>query len=156
MNQSAGLLDTSHSLSVNISLTKLIKFDSHACFLQVAIFNTELSVENFKAAMSIPAALGLDPAVANSGATFCSSIMEVTFSYFLVKVNTDTVAVALKLLCNVKYIVTFALSCSDIVYPLHLFGSASGYQQKLRICHSKKFTKDSSGRIVFHWSGTGL
>ncbi|TVU36153.1 hypothetical protein EJB05_18070 [Eragrostis curvula] len=32
----------------------------------VAIFNTELSVENFKAAMSIPAALGLDPTVANS------------------------------------------------------------------------------------------
>jgi len=32
----------------------------------VAIFNTELSVENFKAAMSIPASLGLDPTVANS------------------------------------------------------------------------------------------
>nr|TKW36459.1 hypothetical protein SEVIR_2G441400v2 [Setaria viridis] len=32
----------------------------------VAIFNTELSVENFKAAMSIPATLGLDPTVANS------------------------------------------------------------------------------------------
>ncbi|KAL6840352.1 hypothetical protein ACP4OV_030162 [Aristida adscensionis] len=32
----------------------------------VAVFNTELSVENFKAAMSIPAALGLDPTVANS------------------------------------------------------------------------------------------
>ncbi|CAL4946099.1 unnamed protein product [Urochloa decumbens] len=32
----------------------------------VAIFNTELSVENFKAAMSIPATLGLDPIVANS------------------------------------------------------------------------------------------
>ncbi|KAK3166247.1 hypothetical protein QOZ80_1AG0043310 [Eleusine coracana subsp. coracana] len=32
----------------------------------VAIFNTELSVENFKAAMSIPAVLGLDPTVANS------------------------------------------------------------------------------------------
>ncbi|RLN25622.1 putative polyketide hydroxylase [Panicum miliaceum] len=34
----------------------------------VAIFNTELSVENFKAAMSIPASLGLDPTVANSDA----------------------------------------------------------------------------------------
>ncbi|KAF8755819.1 hypothetical protein HU200_011291 [Digitaria exilis] len=32
----------------------------------VAIFNTELSVENFKAAMSIPATLGLDPTLANS------------------------------------------------------------------------------------------
>ncbi|KAL5222022.1 hypothetical protein ABZP36_026735 [Zizania latifolia] len=32
----------------------------------VAIFNTELSVDNFKAAMSIPATLGLDPTVANS------------------------------------------------------------------------------------------
>uniref|UniRef100_A0A0D9X1X9 FAD-binding domain-containing protein n=1 Tax=Leersia perrieri TaxID=77586 RepID=A0A0D9X1X9_9ORYZ len=32
----------------------------------VAIFNTELSVENFKVAMSIPATLGLDPTVANS------------------------------------------------------------------------------------------
>ncbi|KAJ1286681.1 hypothetical protein BS78_03G370400 [Paspalum vaginatum] len=32
----------------------------------VAIFNTKLSVENFKAAMSIPATLGLDPTIANS------------------------------------------------------------------------------------------
>lgn len=32
----------------------------------VAIFNTELSLENFKAAMSIPATLGLDPTIANS------------------------------------------------------------------------------------------
>ncbi|XP_077211923.1 FAD/NAD(P)-binding oxidoreductase family protein isoform X2 [Tasmannia lanceolata] len=32
----------------------------------IATFNTKLSVENFKAAMSVPAALGLDPAVANS------------------------------------------------------------------------------------------
>lgn len=32
----------------------------------IAIFNTALSVENFKAAMSVPAALGLDPTVANS------------------------------------------------------------------------------------------
>jgi len=35
--------------------------------LQVAIFNTKLSVENFKAAMSIPATLGLGPTIANSG-----------------------------------------------------------------------------------------
>lgn len=35
--------------------------------LQIAISNTNLSVENFKAAMSIPSALGLDPTVANSG-----------------------------------------------------------------------------------------
>ena len=39
----------------------------NSLLLQVAIFNTELSVENFKAAMSIPASLGLDPTVANSG-----------------------------------------------------------------------------------------
>ncbi|XP_068333021.1 uncharacterized protein [Pyrus communis] len=33
----------------------------------IAVFNTELSIENFKAAMAVPAALGLDPTVANSG-----------------------------------------------------------------------------------------
>ncbi|KAK9675449.1 hypothetical protein RND81_11G007900 [Saponaria officinalis] len=33
----------------------------------IAIFNTALSVENFKAAMEVPAALGLDPTIANSG-----------------------------------------------------------------------------------------
>ncbi|KAK1365657.1 2,4-dichlorophenol 6-monooxygenase [Heracleum sosnowskyi] len=32
----------------------------------VAIFNTELSVKNFRAAMGVPAALGLDPVMANS------------------------------------------------------------------------------------------
>ncbi|KAL9261234.1 putative polyketide hydroxylase [Drosera capensis] len=32
----------------------------------VAIFNTQLSVQNFRAAMEVPSALGLDPAVANS------------------------------------------------------------------------------------------
>lgn len=32
----------------------------------IAIFNTELSVQNFKAAMSVPTALGLDPTIANS------------------------------------------------------------------------------------------
>lgn len=32
----------------------------------IAIFNTKLSVQNFKAAMEVPAALGLDPTVANS------------------------------------------------------------------------------------------
>lgn len=34
---------------------------------QIAIFNTALSVQNFRAAMSVPAALGLDPTIANSG-----------------------------------------------------------------------------------------
>lgn len=34
---------------------------------QVAIFNTALSVQNFRAAMGVPAALGLDPVMANSG-----------------------------------------------------------------------------------------
>ncbi|KAK6922376.1 FAD-binding domain [Dillenia turbinata] len=33
---------------------------------QIALSNTELSVKNFRAAMSVPAALGLDPMVANS------------------------------------------------------------------------------------------
>ncbi|XP_042488396.1 putative polyketide hydroxylase isoform X2 [Macadamia integrifolia] len=33
---------------------------------QIAIFNTRLSVQNFKAAMEVPSALGLDPAAANS------------------------------------------------------------------------------------------
>ncbi|GAB4829326.1 hypothetical protein Ancab_040631 [Ancistrocladus abbreviatus] len=32
----------------------------------IAMFNTELSVQNFKAAMAVPSALGLDPTVANS------------------------------------------------------------------------------------------
>ncbi|CAA6660080.1 unnamed protein product [Spirodela intermedia] len=32
----------------------------------IALFNTELSIQNFRAAMSIPAALGLDPAVADT------------------------------------------------------------------------------------------
>lgn len=34
---------------------------------QIATYNTALSVENFKAAMAVPAALGLDPSIANSG-----------------------------------------------------------------------------------------
>uniref|UniRef100_M1C2C5 EMB2421 n=1 Tax=Solanum tuberosum TaxID=4113 RepID=M1C2C5_SOLTU len=34
---------------------------------QIAQFNTALSVQNFKAAMKVPAALGLDPTVANAG-----------------------------------------------------------------------------------------
>jgi len=34
---------------------------------QIAIFNTALSVQNFRAAMAVPATLGLDPTVANSG-----------------------------------------------------------------------------------------
>ncbi|KZV39975.1 hypothetical protein F511_15637 [Dorcoceras hygrometricum] len=33
---------------------------------QIATYNTALSVENFKAAMAVPAALGLDPSIANS------------------------------------------------------------------------------------------
>ncbi|KAL0336004.1 UNVERIFIED_CONTAM: putative polyketide hydroxylase [Sesamum radiatum] len=33
---------------------------------QIALFNTALSVQNFKAAMAVPAALGLDPRIANS------------------------------------------------------------------------------------------
>ncbi|KAL8543860.1 hypothetical protein ACS0TY_004423 [Phlomoides rotata] len=33
---------------------------------QIAIFNTALSVQNFKAAMAVPAALGLDPIIASS------------------------------------------------------------------------------------------
>lgn len=37
------------------------------CCCQIANFNTALSVENFKAAMAVPSALGLDPTIANSG-----------------------------------------------------------------------------------------
>ncbi|KAM5578293.1 hypothetical protein ABKV19_008546 [Rosa sericea] len=33
----------------------------------IAIFNTTLSIQNFKAAMAVPGALGLDPTIANSG-----------------------------------------------------------------------------------------
>ncbi|MFS7963626.1 putative FAD-binding domain, FAD/NAD(P)-binding domain superfamily [Helianthus anomalus] len=32
----------------------------------IALFNTDLSIQNFQAAMAVPAALGLDPATANS------------------------------------------------------------------------------------------
>lgn len=32
----------------------------------IALFNTDLSIQNFQAAMSVPAALGLDPTIANS------------------------------------------------------------------------------------------
>ncbi|XP_070671185.1 uncharacterized protein [Malus domestica] len=32
----------------------------------IAIFNTELSIQNFRAAMAVPAVLGLDPTTANS------------------------------------------------------------------------------------------
>jgi len=35
---------------------------------KIALFNTALSIQNFRAAMEVPAALGLDPTVANSGA----------------------------------------------------------------------------------------
>lgn len=34
---------------------------------QIALSNTALSIQNFRAAMAVPAALGLDPIVANSG-----------------------------------------------------------------------------------------
>lgn len=36
---------------------------------QIALFNTDLSIQNFEAAMAVPAALGLDPTIANSGGT---------------------------------------------------------------------------------------
>lgn len=82
MSQSADLLVSSHrlcSINVKTPVTKLSNYDMHACFLQVAIFNTELSVENFKAAMSIPAALGLDPTVANSGNMRTDNILLFSF-----------------------------------------------------------------------------
>jgi len=34
---------------------------------RIAMFNTALSIQNFRAAMAVPAAPGLDPIVANSG-----------------------------------------------------------------------------------------
>jgi hypothetical protein len=48
-------------LNLNESLTSI------AHHHQIAIFNTALSVQNYRAAMAVPAALGLDPTVANSG-----------------------------------------------------------------------------------------
>jgi len=36
-------------------------------YCQIALFNARLSLENYKAAMFVPAALGLDPTVANTG-----------------------------------------------------------------------------------------
>lgn len=44
------------------------------CYCQIAIFNTELSLKNYKDAMAVPSALGLDPTIANSG-TQKSSLM---------------------------------------------------------------------------------
>jgi len=43
-----------------------LKFNA-VYYCQIALFNTRLSLENYKAAMSVPAALGLDPTVANTG-----------------------------------------------------------------------------------------
>jgi len=39
--------------------------DVYCC--QISVFNTRLSLENYRAAMSVPATLGLDPTVANTG-----------------------------------------------------------------------------------------
>lgn len=36
-------------------------------YCHVVIFNIALSIQNFKAAMAVPAVLGLDPTIANSG-----------------------------------------------------------------------------------------
>lgn len=41
--------------------------DDMICCFQIAEFNTALSVQNFRAAMEVPSALGLDPTIANSG-----------------------------------------------------------------------------------------
>lgn len=48
---------------------------------QVALHNTALSVQNFKAAMAVPAALGLDPSIASSGK---SVILKFSFSIVIV------------------------------------------------------------------------
>jgi 2-polyprenyl-6-methoxyphenol hydroxylase-like FAD-dependent oxidoreductase len=36
----------------------------------ISVFNTRLSLENYRAAMSVPATLGLNPTVANTEASF--------------------------------------------------------------------------------------
>ncbi|CAN1295269.1 Putative polyketide hydroxylase, partial [Linum perenne] len=41
----------------------------------IALFNTELSVQNFRAAMAVPAAIGLDPTVANSVQRVIGSVL---------------------------------------------------------------------------------
>ncbi|KAK0574509.1 hypothetical protein LWI29_024766 [Acer saccharum] len=78
-NQSHELPLAFHSLSLVLILSfnflflsKFIapKFPETAKLLErlgIAISNTTLSVQNFKAAMAVPSALGLDPTVANSG-----------------------------------------------------------------------------------------
>jgi hypothetical protein len=48
---------------------------------QIAIFNTALSVQNFRAAMAVPTALGLDPTVANSGKPTHLIAVKNIFSY---------------------------------------------------------------------------
>lgn len=56
-------LPSSHYIFILLldgSLTSII-------YHQIAISNTALSVQNFRAAMAVPAALGLDPTIANTG-----------------------------------------------------------------------------------------
>lgn len=128
MNQSADLLDSSHMHSVHSMLMptatcykkKIFNCGICPCLSQIAIFNTELSVENFKAAMSIPAALGLDPTVANSGKNVPplhdTSRDFVTSIYFNVGVDHR---------CNCLYISPLS---SRSMYYLLVFISASSYQ----------------------------
>lgn len=52
------------------------------CWCQIAIFNTNLSIQNFKAAMAVPGALGLDPTIANSGKLIYHSLLDV-YSHLL-------------------------------------------------------------------------
>jgi hypothetical protein len=69
-------------------------------------------VENFKAAMSIPAALGLDPTVANSGKT----------SYFSMRTDNILMFFLFKAywLMMQLYLATCHLPSSDLIYPLHV------------------------------------
>ncbi|KAK9276070.1 hypothetical protein L1049_005601 [Liquidambar formosana] len=53
------------SLVKGVSPSSILHTNEMEC-KPIAIFNTALSVQNFRAAMAVPAALGLDPTVANS------------------------------------------------------------------------------------------
>lgn len=61
------LLSSFYFHSMSIFILNLNESLTFTIFPQIAIFNTALSIQNFRAAMAVPKALGLDPAVANSG-----------------------------------------------------------------------------------------
>lgn len=104
--------------------------------------------------MSIPATLGLDPTIANSGKVSCSCKRAVQNLLLFYLKNKYWQHVQL-CFCYSWMFVTCPLY-DLIIYHSHVSISAQNNQQQPRINHSKKYTKGGFGRIVFHWSDTSL